>query len=249
METLRRNTASYKKYPERILQIGEGNFLRCFIDWQIDILNEKNGLDAGIVVTRPIDTEQPPSLNTQDGLYTTLLRGFDDEGQLRNEKRIISSVNREVFIYREYDQFLEIAENPLLRFVFSNTTEAGIVFSDQDRFDDTPPASFPAKLTRFLFARFECFSGDSEKGLILLPCELIDYNGEELKRIVLQYIDLWNLSAAFRDWVETANTFCSTLVDRIVTGYPRDEASKLEQELGNSETLFCDSFSKYCIWI
>jgi len=241
MEKLNRNSTPKTLYPERILQFGEGNFLRCFIDWQIDILNEKNDLNAGVVVVRPIDSEQPPSLNTQDGLYTTMLRGYDEEGRLRNEKRIISCVNREVSVYREYDQFLEIAHNSLLRFIFSNTTEAGIVFSPSDRFDDTPPASYPAKLTRLLFERFEAFAGDMDKGLVLLPCELIDYNGEELKNIVLQYIELWSLPTAFRTWVETANTFCSTLVDRIVTGYPRDEVAQLEQELGYHDQFMVTS--------
>ena len=232
MKELNRSNFDISSYPERILQIGEGNFLRCFIDWQIDILNEKNGLNAGIVIVRPIDTDQPPSLNTQDGLYTTLLRGYDEDNQLRNDKRIIASVTREVSAYREYDTFLEIARRPQLRFVFSNTTEAGIAYSDRDGFADTPPATFPAKLTRFLFERFEAFAGDNDKGLIMLPCELIDYNGDKLKEIVLEYIDLWQLSVEFRNWILEANTFCSTLVDRIVTGYPKDEVEKLEQELG-----------------
>ena len=232
MDQLNRSNFDAPSYPERILQFGEGNFLRCFVDWQIDILNRENGLDAGIVVVRPIDTEQPPSLNTQDGLYTTLLRGYDDENHLRNEKRVVSSVQREIAVYREYPEFLQAAHNPELRFVVSNTTEAGIAYNDQDRFDDTPPSSFPAKLTRLLFERFEVFAGSKEKGLVLLPCELIDYNGEKLREIVLQYIELWELSDAFRSWVLEANTFCSTLVDRIVTGYPRDDAESLEGELG-----------------
>ncbi len=232
MNELNRSVMDLPRYPERILQIGEGNFLRCFIGWQVDILNEKNGLNAGIVVARPIDTEVPPPLNVQDGLYTTLLRGYDEENQLRNEKRFVSSVNREISIYREYAAFLQLAHNPELRFVFSNTTEAGIAYSDQDRFEDAPPATYPAKLTRFLFERFEAFGGAKNKGFILFPCELLDYNGELLKEYVLKYAKLWNLSAAFIGWLEDANTFCSTLVDRIVTGYPRDEVAELEQELG-----------------
>lgn len=232
MQELNRTNNSYKTHPERILQIGEGNFLRCFIGWQVDILNEKNDLDAGIVVARPINTDQPPSLNIQDGLYTTLLRGYDEHGELRNEKRIISAVTREISIYKEYDKFLELAHNPQLRFVFSNTTEAGIAYSANDRLDDTPPATYPAKLTRFLYERFKFCQGDKEQGFILLPCELLDYNGDKLKEMVLRYVSLWELSDAFRTWLLEANTFCSTLVDRIVTGYPRAEAQELEQELG-----------------
>ncbi len=232
MHQLNRQNTSLSQYPERVLQFGEGNFLRCFIDWQIDILNEKNGLNAGVVIVRPIDTDQPPSLNTQDGLYTTLLRGYDEDNQLRNEKRVISSVCREISVYREFDAFLQVAHNPELRFIVSNTTEAGIAYNDQDRFEDAPPASYPAKLTRFLFERFKAFDGSSDKGLILLPCELIDYNGEKLREIILKYIAHWGMSDAFKTWVLKANTFCSTLVDRIVTGYPRDEVAQLEQELG-----------------
>ncbi len=232
MKKLNRSTYRYKLHPERVLQIGEGNFLRCFVGWMIDILNDNNGLDAGIVVARPIDTETPPSLNMQDGLYTTLLRGYDRQGRLRDEKRIITAVTREVSIYREYDNFLALATNPRLRFIVSNTTEAGIAYNEVDRFEDSPPITFPAKLTRFLYERFVACEGSDEAGFILLPCELIDNNGEELKKIVLQYADLWGLSAAFRTWVEQANTFCSTLVDRIVTGYPKDEAEQLAQELG-----------------
>lgn len=232
MTELNRTNFDYPKYLERILQIGEGNFLRCFVGWQVDILNEKNGLGAGIVVARPIDTEQPPSLNTQDGLYTTLLRGYDDKGELRNDKRIVSAVTREISIYREYEQFLELAHNPQLRFIFSNTTEAGIAFCDSDNFDDAPPSAFPAKLTRFLYERFTFCQGEIDKGFILLPCELLDYNGDKLKEIVLKYIALWGLPEEFKSWVLEANTFCSTLVDRIVTGYPREEAESLEQELG-----------------
>ncbi len=232
MKELNRSSIDFATHPERILQIGEGNFLRCFVGWQVDILNEKNGLDAGIVVARPIDTETPPALNIQDGLYTTLLRGYDEQKQLKNETRIVSAVTREISIYREYDQFLAVAHNPKLRFIFSNTTEAGISFCETDRFDDAPPTSFPGKLTRFLYERFVFCRGTSDGGFIILPCELLDYNGDRLKEIVLKYIKLWNLSAEFESWVLKANIFCSTLVDRIVTGYPREEVQDLERELG-----------------
>lgn len=232
MDNLNRETFGGTCHPERILQIGEGNFLRCFIDWQIDILNETKGLDAGVVVARPIDSDQPPSLNSQDGLYTTVLRGYDEDGQLHNDKRIITCVTRELSIYREYADFLALARNPKLRFIVSNTTEAGIAYNDQDRFSDAPPASYPAKLTRFLYERFVHFRGARDTGFIILPCELIDDNGDKLKEIVRRYIRLWNLSDDFLDWIDQSNTFCSTLVDRIVTGYPHTEADALEEEFG-----------------
>ncbi len=229
---LNRSVVPKEPYPEKILQIGEGNFLRCFIDWQVDILNEQKGLDAGVVIARPIDSDFPPSLNTQNGLYTTFLRGYDEQGNLRNEQRIITAVTREISIYKEYKEFLAIARNPAIRFIVSNTTEAGIAFNENDGFKDTPPREFPAKLTRFLHERFRTFGGTKESGFILIPCELIDYNGQELKRVVLQYVDLWQLGDEFRDWIVTANTFCSTLVDRIVTGYPKNESEELTAKLG-----------------
>jgi tagaturonate reductase len=218
-------------YPEKILQFGEGNFLRAFIDWTVDILNEKTDFNSGITVVRPIDTNQP-FLNEQDGLYTAMIRGLNERGEAVAEPRLIRSVNREISVYRQFDDYLACAENPELTWVFSNTTEAGIAFNDGDRYQDAPPSSFPAKLTRFLHHRYCHFNGDTSKGLIIVPCELIDYNGEQLKAYVLRYAELWRLEADFIAWLEQANTFCSTLVDRIVTGYPRDEIKQLEAELG-----------------
>ncbi len=218
--------------PEKIIQFGEGNFLRCFIDWQIDILNEKTDLDAGVVIVRPIDTDFPPSLDTQDGLYTSIVRGYDEKGELRNDKRLISSVTREISAYKDWDDVLALARNEEIRFIFSNTTEAGIAYVESDRIEDAPPSSYPAKITKLLFERFKTVDGDLDKGFILLPCELIDYNGDKLREIVLKYCHLWNMGDKFIEWVVEANTFCSTLVDRIVTGHPRDEKEQLWKDLG-----------------
>ncbi|MDR1835179.1 MAG: tagaturonate reductase [Fusobacteriaceae bacterium] len=228
---LNREKLNLPKYPEKIIQFGEGNFLRSFIDWQIDILNKNAGLNAGVVVVRPIDTNQP-LLDTQDGLYTSIIRGINEKGDVVKDYRIISSVNREIPIYKEYGEYLNLARNPDIRFIFSNTTEAGIAWSDKDKYDDAPPATYPAKLTRLLHERFTAFSGAKDKGFILLPCELIDYNGIELKRIVFLYADLWKLGDEFKKWLEESNIWCSTLVDRIVTGYPKAEKETLEKELG-----------------
>lgn len=237
MEKLNRKNHPFAVHPEKILQVGGGNFLKGFIGWMIDILNERNGLDAGIVVARPTDSRAPLRLHEQDHLYTTLLRGYDERGTLRNEKRIVSAVTREISIYRDYAAFLEVARNPHVRFVVSNTTEAGIAYDGNDRFDDSPPSSFPAKMTCFLHERFVSSGGASDSGFVFLPCELIDHNGEELRRIILQYVDLWNLGKEFRTWVVRANTFCSTLVDRIVTGYPENEAPELARELRYADRL------------
>lgn len=228
---LNRNDFPGNCYPEKIIQFGEGNFLRAFIDWMVDILNEKTDFNSGVTIVRPIDAKQP-FLNEQDGLYTAMIRGLNENSEAVAEPRLIRSVNREISVYQQFDEFLKCAENPDLEWIFSNTTEAGIAFNDSDRYQDTPPSSFPAKLTRFLHQRYNRFSGDPEKGLIIVPCELIDYNGEQLKKYVLQYAELWRLEAEFIQWLNNTNTFCSTLVDRIVTGYPRDEIQQIEQQLG-----------------
>jgi len=224
-------------YPEKVLQFGEGNFLRAFVDWIIDNLNEKTDFNGGITIVRPIDTTQP-KLNEQDGLYTTLIRGINEQGTVVAQPRIIYSVNRELSVYQEFDEFLKCAENSELEFIFSNTTEAGIAFNKHDKLVDAPPITFPAKLTVFLYHRFKHFNGQKEQGLIIIPCELIDYNGEKLKEYVIRYAKIWDLGRDFINWLNDANTFCSTLVDRIVTGYPKDEASKLEQQFGYQDRFF-----------
>lgn len=248
MKTLNRSEFPGKKYPTRVIQFGEGNFLRAFVDWSIDILNEKTGLNAGITIVRPIDTDFPPSLNTQDGLYTTVIRGLNEKGEEVSDSRIIRSVNNEINLYQNYDEYLALAHNENIRFVFSNTTESGISYHENDKFDDKPAVSFPAKITRLLFERFNYFKGDTSKGWVIIPCELIDYNGEALKALILRYAQEWQLSKDFVQWIESANTFCSTLVDRIVTGYPRDEAQKLEQELGYHDA-FLDTAEHFYLFV
>lgn len=218
MKTLNRRDFPGAQYPDRIIQFGEGNFLRAFVDWQIDLLNEHTDLNAGIVVVRPIATDFPPSLNTQDGLYTTIIRGLNEQGEAVSDARLIRSVNREISAYADFDAFLRLAHNPEMRFVFSNTTEAGISYHAGDRFDDAPPVSYPAKLTRLLFERYQHFAGAADKGWVIIPCELIDYNGEALQALVLRYASEWELPQAFITWLTSANTFCSTLVDLVIQG-------------------------------
>ena len=248
MKTLNRRDFPGARYPTRVIQFGEGNFLRAFVDWQLDILNEKTDLQAGIAIVRPINTDFPPSLNTQDGLYTTLIRGLNEQGEAVSESRLIRSVNNEINPYQDFAAYLALAHNPDIRFVFSNTTEAGIGYHAGDRVDDAPPVRFPAKLTRLLLERFNHFNGAADKGWVIIPCELIDYNGEALKTLVLQYAQDWQLSPAFADWVATANIFCSTLVDRFVTGYPREEATVLEQTLGYHDA-FLDTAEHFYLFV
>lgn len=248
MQTLNRRDFPGAQYPERIIQFGEGNFLRAFVDWQVDLLNEHTDLNAGVVIVRPIESSFPPSLSTQDGLYTTIIRGLNEKGEAVSDARLIRSVNREISVYSEYDEFLKLAHNPDMRFVFSNTTEAGISYHAGDKFDDAPAVSYPAKLTRLLFERFSYFNGALDKGWIIIPCELIDYNGDALRELVLRYAQEWALPEAFIQWLDQANAFCSTLVDRIVTGYPRDEVAQLEAELGYHDA-FTDTAEHFYLFV
>lgn len=234
-----------KDAPERMLQFGEGNFLRAFVDYFVDEMNEKANFNTKVVLCQPIAHGLTDMINEQEGLYTLFLRGRED-GKKVNHKKIISSVSRCIDPYLHFDQLLETARNEELRFISCNTTEAGIVYDDQCKFNDTPPSSFPAKLTRLLYERFSSFN--SPKGFIILSCELIDNNGKELEKCVLQYAQLWNLSEDFIQWIKKENIFCSTLVDRIVTGYPRNEAEELCNELGYKDNLI-NTAETFGFWV
>lgn len=222
MQRLNRHDFPGPRYTDRVIQFGEGNFLRAFIDWQLDWLNEHQGTDAGVVVVRPRNREVKDSLNQQDGLYTTLIRGLNAAGEQVSETRLIRSLNREIQPYQQYDDFLALARAPEMRFVFSNTTEAGIAFAEQDQLTDAPASSFPGKLTQLLWARYQHFAGAADKGWLIVPCELIDDNGDTLRALVLRYADHWQLPQAFSLWVQQHCAFYNTLVDRIVTGFPAD---------------------------
>jgi tagaturonate reductase len=230
MQALRRSAPF--ALPIKILQFGQGNFMRGFFDWQVDLLNERTGLNAGVVVVRPRGGGSAPLLDVQDGLFTVLVRGLDESGQPVKQYRKVECVQREIDPASMYGELLAQAANPELRFIVSNTTEAGIAVNQTDRFDDAPPGAFPAKLAQILFERFRAFEGAQDKGVILLPCELIDNNGPALKNAVLHFAKLWNLGPKFSEWIESACTFCSTLVDRIVTGYPAADAAQVEADLG-----------------
>jgi tagaturonate reductase len=239
MQALKRGTPF--ALPIKILQFGQGNFMRGFFDWQVDLLNERTGLGAGVVIVRPRGAQpgkaSAPLLDVQDGLFTVLVRGLDEDGQPVKEYRTVECVQREIDPNAMYGDYLALASNPELRFVVSNTTEAGIATNDTDRFEDAPPSAFPAKLAQFMFARYQAFEGRKDKGLVLLPCELIDHNGPALKAAVLHFARLWDLEAGFAHWVDEACTFCSTLVDRIVTGYPSADEAEIQADLGYLDTF------------
>ncbi|MES2390735.1 MAG: tagaturonate reductase [Acidobacteriota bacterium] len=233
--------------PERVLQFGEGNFLRGFVDWMVDGMNRKGLFNGRVVVVQPIAQGLVEKLNAQDGAYTLLMRGIED-GAVVEREELIASVSRGINPYTDWAGYLWCARNPELRFIVSNTTEAGIAFNAEDRITDKPPVSFPGKLTLFLLERYLAFGGDATKGCVVLPCELIERNGDALKAAVLATAKRWALEAEFVAWIESANTFTNTLVDRIVTGYPKNEAEELEERLGYRDELL-DSSEVFHLWV
>ncbi len=216
---------------ERFIQFGEGGFLRGFADWMIQRINEKSEFEGSVVVVQPIEQGMCDMLSAQNCNYTHIIRG--EEGV---ERDVIDVISRCVNPYRDFSAYLALAEQSELRFIISNTTEAGIVFRPEDKESDCPPVSFPAKLTLLLKRRFDL----GLDGFVLLPCELIDRNGDNLKRCVLQYAKLWGYGADFARFVEEKNVFCNTLVDRINTGYPKDEQLDLgyEDKMVNTSEYF-----------
>lgn len=259
MEKLSYQILKEKKYkgyllpeaPERVLQFGEGNFMRAFTDYFIDVLNEKTGFHGKAVLVQPRQKRPGHSLaddlNAQEGLYTLYLRGFEN-GKRVSDKRVISCVSRCLNAYADYEAVMACAENSDLRYITCNTTEAGIVYDPSCAFEDKPAASFPGKLTQFLYHRYEIFGRNKGKGFVILPCELIAENGKELKKCVLSYATQWNLEQDFLTWLDEENMFCSTLVDRIVTGFPKGEEDTLNR--GNGwEDAAMDTGEVFAFWV
>lgn len=233
--------------PVKILQFGEGNFLRAFVDWIVDLLNEKGDFNGNVMMVQPLANGMGGMINDQNGLYTTCLRGVQN-GKPVEEFRQITSVKGCINPYADYDAFIAQAENPDLRFIISNTTEAGIAYHEGDKLEDRPQVSYPGKVCAFLYRRYKAFGGDASKGIIAIPCELIDKNGDNLKRIVLQYAKEWKLEEAFINWLNEACDFCNSLVDRIVPGYPRAEADAICEKLGYKDNLI-DTAEIFLLWV
>lgn len=242
MERLKRKEAC--KLTERVLQFGEGNFLRGFVDWMFDRLNKENGGDFGVVVVQPINMGPVVDfLNEQDGLYDLYLRGLQN-GEKVEETRVVECITRGINPYTHNDEFFKCALNPDLRYIVSNTTEAGIEYKPGQSADDFDNNTFPGRLTMFLKKRFDA----GLPGFLLLPCELIDNNGAVLKECVLKYADDFGYGEDFKNWVKTENTFTSTLVDRIVTGYPRDTAKQMEEEYGHLDNVI-NTAEIFHLWV
>ena len=212
--------------PEKVMQFGEGNFLRAFVDYFFDCANEKADWNGKVVLVQPIAQGLTKLINDQEGLYTLYLRG-SEKGEKVDLKRVISSVSRCINPYDDFDAVLELAKSDDLEYIVSNTTEAGIVHESESKFDQCPPISFPAKLTRVLYERYKA----GKDGVVVLSCELIDNNGKELQKCVNEYIDDWGLEEEFKTWINEKNTFCSTLVDRIVPEFPRRDIDTIKEKI------------------
>lgn len=224
---------------ETVIQFGEGNFLRGFIDSFLDTMNKKGIYDGKAVVIQPRAGGKCALLSAQDCKYNLYLRGIE-KGEIKTEHSLIESISRAIDPYKNYEDFISLADNEDFRFIVSNTTEAGIAFDESCRFSDKPALSFPGKLTQLLFRRYE----KGLRGFILLPTELIDNNGDALRDCVLKYADLWKLGDGFKEWIITENTFANTLVDRIVTGYPNDETKDI-----HPDDKFLDTAEIFHLWV
>lgn len=247
MKILNSKTADKVVRPERIIQFGEGNFLRAFVDWIISNMNEKTDFNSSVVVVQPIEKGMVDALNAQDCLYHVNLQGLNN-GEVVNSFRMIDVISRAMNPYSHFNDFIALAEQPDMRFVISNTTEAGINFDPSCKLDDAPASSYPGKLTQLLYHRFKHFNGDVSKGLIIFPCELIFLNGHKLKETIYQYIDLWNLGQEFKKWFETACGVYATLVDRIVPGFPRKEIDNIKAQLDYDDNLVVQG-EAFHLWV
>lgn len=236
-----------EKFPEKILQFGEGNFLRAFVDWMVDETNERGLFGGSVVAVQPIAAGMAAQINAQDGLYTLIARGVEG-GEVVETRRIITSISRALNPYEDWASLVALAQSPELRFVVSNTTEAGIAYVEESHVRRNCPASFPAKVAALLYERFLAVRGDAAKGLIFVPCELIEHNGAKLKEYVIKHAEAWKLGSEFTAWLESANYFLNTLVDRIVPGYPRAEAETLATELGYVDQLL-DAAEIFHLWV
>lgn len=243
----RTTTSKPQTRPVKILQFGEGNFLRAFADWMVDILNEKTDFNGAVQIIQPIAQGMGNLVNAQDGLYHVVLNGIR-QGKPIRETRLITCVAGVINPFENYQAYLKTAENPDLKFVISNTTEAGITFDEKDTRPEVLPQSFPGKLTALLYHRYKFFKGDKSKALTLIPCELIEKNGEALHHTIAQYIEHWNLEDGFREWITRHTLFCNTLVDRIVPGFPKETIKEIHDETGYEDNLVVTAES-FHLWV
>ncbi|WP_027386256.1 tagaturonate reductase [Chryseobacterium gregarium] len=232
----RQNSGLNTKLPIKIVQFGGGNFMRGFTDYIIDRLNKEAGFDAGIVNIQPTPNGSVHKLEEQGNLYTLFTRGIK-KGEIIDEKSVISAIQKSINPYVDYSSFLELAKEEELEFVFSNTTETGIAYDETETSYEGPHKNFPAKVAVLLHERYRHFNGAADKGLRIIPCELIENNAFALRDIILKYAQLWNLEEGFAQWINQNNYFHNTLVDRIVPGYPKDDVESYEDQLDYEDKM------------
>ncbi|WP_298554180.1 tagaturonate reductase [uncultured Algibacter sp.] len=243
----RKNIGLTEHPPVKIIQFGEGNFLRAFVGYAFQELNKKATFNGGIAVVQPIDKGLVEMLNNQDGLYTLFMKGVK-KGEEIQEVELIENIVKGVNPYLNFEEYLSLAKEESLEFIISNTTEAGIAYVSTDSPNMKPPSSFPAKLTVLLYERFKHFKGATNKGVTIIPCELINYNAKTLKEIILKYVSDWKLENGFKTWLLESNTFHNTLVDRIVPGYPKDEIELYNAKLDYKDNLIVAA-EVFLLWV
>lgn len=252
MKALNKQTAPKSQAPERIIQFGEGNFLRCFVDWIIYNMNQKTDFNSSVVVVQPIEKGMVEWLNGQDCMYHVNLQGRLN-GEVVNSITRVDSISRALNPYTQNQAFMALADQPDIRFVISNTTEAGIAFDDTCKLNDAPASSYPGKLTQLLYRRYKTFDGAADKGLILMPCELIFLNGHHLKDCIYKYIELWKEDfgtdyEGFKSWFTNYCYVCATLVDRIVPGFPRKEIKQIQERICYEDNLVVQG-EAFHLWV
>ncbi len=237
MKRLNKENAGVSTHPtERVLQFGGGNFLRGFVDWILDEYNEKTNSDLGVVVVKPTERGDYQEWRDQDGLYHILTKGLKN-GEVIDESRLVSCISRIIHPYHDWTAYLATAEQSDIRYIVSNTTESGIRYAEEDSLDDSPPREFPAKLTHWLYHRYEYFDGDPDRGCIIIPTELLIDNGVLLRDTIVRCAEAWELGEGFIDWITSANTFCNTLVDRIVPGVAPDARADAWAAVGYEDQM------------
>lgn len=247
MKKLNRTTASSPQTrPVKVLQFGGGNFLRGFADWMIDLANEKADFNGAVQIIKPTPGKDD-TLNAQQGLFHVILNGIR-HGQPVREVRLVTCVDSMINPHDDFKAFLRTGENADLQFILSNTTEAGIAFDPKGASPEQLPTSFPGKLTTLLYHRYKFFKGAPEKALTIIPCELIEKNGEVLRNTILQYAELWKLPGDFKTWIEEHTLFCNTLVDRIVPGFPKDTIKEIQEEIGYEDNLVVTA-EPFHLWV
>lgn len=252
LKSLNKHTAPKSEMPERIIQFGEGNFLRGFVDWIVWNMDQKTDFNSSVVIVEPLPSGMIDMLNGQDCLYHVNLQGREN-GEPVNTITRVDCVSRALNPYTQNQAFLALAEQPEMRFVVSNTTEAGIAFDDSCKFTDAPAASYPGKLVQLLFHRYQFFNGDPTKGMILMPCELIFLNGHHLKDCINKYIELWKSDmgsdyAGFKKWFTEDCYVCATLVDRITPGFPRKTIKEIQQRISYRDNMVVQAES-FHLWV